>query len=154
MSYITTYNLERPLAERFWTSSEVFKFRTGSTRSKSLRPGIVVDERHCVLIDWRWSSGDGGVVVIIVVMRWLPSGRTRRLKGNCLIIAKSSATFLTLHNGDEALPKFLVEECVQNGIYAGVWRTQPLCQWRDYGKYLLFPWLNFTSKLYPCKNEI
>lgn len=84
---------------------------------------VLVDRRSVPGTPRRWVVV---VVVVVNVVRWLSHARRGGHHRDGLVIPELAAASAALQDGDEAAPVFLVEECVEDWIYAGVAGTQPL----------------------------
>jgi len=80
-----------------------------------------------VLVDRRSVPGTSRRrVVVINVVRGLSHARRGGHHRNGLVVPELAAAPAALQDGNEAAPVFLVEESVENRIYAGVAGAQPL----------------------------
>lgn len=109
-----------------------------------LHSSVVEYERHRVLVHRRRPARDRRVVIVIIMPRF--SRRcTWRLQRNCFVIPKPPTALSALYDGYKAFSVLLVEECIQDGIDAGVGRPQPLCERCDNWEHVFFPFLDWAS---------
>lgn len=112
-------------------------------RFQDLNSSVIVDICDGVLLN-RWNALCRGIVIVKV--RRFSHTRRRRHQSHRFVVSEPSAAAPALDDAHETASEFLVEERVQDGIYAGIGRAEPLGDRRRYRQDFLFPGLDLAAE--------